>query len=312
MQLLNLMARVMGTVHRIMTVAVKQHKVGTLVVRAVPILMMDFEPILRGKGQATPSTFPVLSLQELLVLGWKAGIVAEAQAPVGPVPIVGAAGARDFHRPSDGRGGMLRQCLGLAKDNPPVFALPVSVHPPPIAFVRMAPQSPAAELMMHAVVHHGKDGLGDDVGIVPRPACNDGPEGLDQSLLAGAAIPSDHGARASQVTLLRLPTGFAQRFKAEKFAHTMLAAAMATNGILAHIEAEKIASHLALVGMQGRGDASFAGFEAQTDLLEPLCGALLEDEECVQVAMEEQGVVRISHYRRLPVDAMLPAWDAAT
>src|SRR5262249_43349699 len=75
MQLLNLMARVMGTVHRIMTVAVKQHKVGTLVVRAVPILMMGFEPILRGKGQATPSTFTVLSLPELLVLWWKAGIV---------------------------------------------------------------------------------------------------------------------------------------------------------------------------------------------------------------------------------------------
>src|SRR5262249_59684359 len=122
MQLLNLMARVMGTVHRIMTVAVKQHKVGTLVVRAVPILMMDFEPILRGKGQATPSTFPVLSLQELLVLWWKAGIVAEAQAPVGPVPIVGAAGARDFHRPSDGRGGVLPPCLGVAPNKPPLLS----------------------------------------------------------------------------------------------------------------------------------------------------------------------------------------------
>ena len=48
MQLLNLMARVMGTVHRIMTVAMKQHKVGNPGVCAVPILMMDFEPIICG------------------------------------------------------------------------------------------------------------------------------------------------------------------------------------------------------------------------------------------------------------------------
>src|SRR5262249_57197836 len=120
----------------------KQHKVGPLVVRAVPILMMDFEPILRGKGQATPSTFTVLSLQELLVLWWKAGIVAEAQAPVGPVPIVGAAGARDFHRPSDGRGGGLRQGLGLGQGNPPAFSLPVSGPPPPTTLLRVAPQRP--------------------------------------------------------------------------------------------------------------------------------------------------------------------------
>jgi hypothetical protein len=32
MQLLNLIARVMGTVHRIMTVAMKEHKVGDPVV----------------------------------------------------------------------------------------------------------------------------------------------------------------------------------------------------------------------------------------------------------------------------------------
>jgi hypothetical protein len=45
MQLLNLMARVMGTVHPIMTVAVKQHQVGEPRIGAVRILMMHFEPI---------------------------------------------------------------------------------------------------------------------------------------------------------------------------------------------------------------------------------------------------------------------------
>jgi hypothetical protein len=78
MQLLNLMARVMGTVHRIMTVAMKEHKVGNPVVCAVPILMMDFEPIFCGKVQMTPPTFTVLSLQEPLVLWRQAGIVSEA------------------------------------------------------------------------------------------------------------------------------------------------------------------------------------------------------------------------------------------
>jgi hypothetical protein len=75
------MARVMSTVHRIMTVAVQQPKVGDPVVRVVPVLMMHFEPIIRGKVQATPPTLPVLPLQELLLLGRKVGRGAEAQAP---------------------------------------------------------------------------------------------------------------------------------------------------------------------------------------------------------------------------------------
>ena len=54
------MARIMGTVHRIMTVAVKQHKVGDPVVRVVPVLMMNFDPILRGEVQTTPATLAAL------------------------------------------------------------------------------------------------------------------------------------------------------------------------------------------------------------------------------------------------------------
>jgi hypothetical protein len=60
MQLLNLLARVMGTVHRIMTVTVKEHKVGESMVHAVRILMMDFDPITGGEIQTTSSTFAAL------------------------------------------------------------------------------------------------------------------------------------------------------------------------------------------------------------------------------------------------------------
>jgi hypothetical protein len=66
MQLLSLMALVMGTVHRIMTVPVKQSQVREPVVRAVPILMMDFDPITTGEVQSTPSTLTALRPQELL------------------------------------------------------------------------------------------------------------------------------------------------------------------------------------------------------------------------------------------------------
>ena len=68
MQLLNLMARVMGTVHPIMTVAVKQHQVGEPRIGAVLILMMHFEPITCCEVQPTRSTFAALSPQELLLL----------------------------------------------------------------------------------------------------------------------------------------------------------------------------------------------------------------------------------------------------
>ena len=44
---------------------------------AVPILMMDFELIIRGKVQVTLPTFTILSLQELLVLWRQAGMTVE-------------------------------------------------------------------------------------------------------------------------------------------------------------------------------------------------------------------------------------------
>jgi hypothetical protein len=167
------MARVMGTVRRIMTVAVQQPKVGDPVVRVVPVLMMHFEPIIRGKVQAPPPTLPVLPLQELLLLWRKAGIGAEAQAPGGPGPIIGAALPRDCAMPGDRRGRRLRQPLGLPQHDEAVFALPLPVHPPPLPFVWMTPEGPSAALRMQPVIALGKDSLGDDVGVVAGPARND-------------------------------------------------------------------------------------------------------------------------------------------
>src|SRR5262249_21098357 len=178
MQLLSLMALVMGTVHRIMTVPVKQSKVREPVVRAVPILMMDFDPITAGEVQSTPFTFTALRPQELLFLWREARISPQSQAPVRPVPIVRAVGACDFDMPSDRHVRMFGKRLGFANDNAPVFALPVPVHTPPVAIVRMAPQSPPAQLVMDAIIHLAKDGLRHDVGIVPRPAGNDGSQSL--------------------------------------------------------------------------------------------------------------------------------------
>jgi hypothetical protein len=143
MQLLNLMALVMGTVHRIMTVTVKQHKVREPMIRAVPILM-NFHPIIGGEVQSTPSTLAALDPQACLRLWRKARIPPQPQAPVGLIPIVGAASARDFGVPGHGRFRMSGKRLGLAEDNPPVFALPVPVHAPPIALVMMAPVGPSA------------------------------------------------------------------------------------------------------------------------------------------------------------------------
>jgi hypothetical protein len=144
MQLVNLMALVMGTMHRIMTVTVEQHKVREPMIRTVPIPMMHFHPIICGEVQSTPSTFAALDPQEFLLLWREARIPPQPQAPVGPIPIVGAAGARYFGVPGNGRFGMSGKRPGLAEDNPPVFALPIPVHAPPIALVMMAPVGPSA------------------------------------------------------------------------------------------------------------------------------------------------------------------------
>jgi hypothetical protein len=159
MQRLNLMARVMGTVHRIMTVTVAQHKVGEPRVRAVPILMMHFDPITGGDVQSTSPTCAVLPPQECLFPRRKARIPSQSQAPVGPVPIVGATGSRDFDMARNGRFRMPRKRLGLAKDNHPVFTRPIPGQAPSIPLVMVPPTGPSAELMMHAMIHLRKDTL---------------------------------------------------------------------------------------------------------------------------------------------------------
>src|SRR5215472_7845447 len=124
-------------------------------------------------------------------------------------------------------------------------------------------------------------------------------------------MPSDHSARAPQVTLLGLPTGCDQRLEAQGLTSPVLSASMAANTILADVEAEKVAPRLTLVGMQGVGDTGFARFEPQTDVLQPPFRPILQGHERLQVTMKDQRIIRISHHRRLPVEAMLPAWDAA-
>jgi hypothetical protein len=180
--------------------------------------------------------------------------------------------------------------LGFTKDNHPVFALPVPVHMPPVALMRMAPQRPPAQLVMDAMIHLDKDGLRHDVGVVPRPAGNDGSQSLGQGLLARAAMPSDQGARAPQVTLLGIPTRCDQRLETQGLTRSVLSASMAANTILADVEAEKVAPRLPLVGMQSVGDAGFARFEPQADVLQPPFRPILQGHERLQVPMKDQRI----------------------
>lgn len=76
-----LMAFVMGIVHRIMTVPVKQYTVREPGIRAAPILMMDFDPITDGEVQSTPSTFAALSPQELQFPWREARIAPQSRSP---------------------------------------------------------------------------------------------------------------------------------------------------------------------------------------------------------------------------------------
>ena len=71
---------------------------------------------------------------------------------------------------------------------------PVAGHPPTIPLVGVSPARPAAELMMDAMVHLGERRLGGDVGVVSRPASDDGAECRDQVLLVGASMASDYRA----------------------------------------------------------------------------------------------------------------------
>jgi hypothetical protein len=84
------------------------------------------------------------------------------------------------------------------------MTVPVAGHPPAIALVGVSPTSPAAELMMDAMVHLGERRLGGDVGVVSRPASDDGAECSDQMVLVGASMASDEGACPSQADVRTL------------------------------------------------------------------------------------------------------------
>jgi hypothetical protein len=114
------------------------------------------------------------------------------------------------------------------------------------------------------------------------------------------------------VTLLGVPTGCDQRLKAEGLTHTVLAASVSANGILADVEGEKVAPHVALVGVEGVGETGLTRFKPQTHLLQPPFRPVLQGHERLQVTMQNQRIISVSHHRRLPVAAMLPARDAAT
>jgi hypothetical protein len=125
-------------------------------------------------------------------------------------------------------------------------------------------------------------------------------------------MPSDQGARAPQVTRLGIPTRVDQRLEAQGLPRPVLSASMAAHAILADVEAEQVAPRLPLVGLQGVGDAGFARFEPPTDVLPPAFRPILQGHERLQVTMKDQRIISISHHRRLPGAALLPARDAAT
>ena len=159
MQRLNLMARVMGTGHRIMTATMQEQQVRKALMRTVLLLVMHFSQITCGAVQSTSSTRAILDPEELLFPRRQACIPSESQSPVGPVPLIENAGACDFHMSGHGRFRMPRKRLGLAKDNHPVFTLPIPVYAPSIPLVMVPSKGPSAELMMHAMIHLRKDTL---------------------------------------------------------------------------------------------------------------------------------------------------------
>ena len=63
--------------------------------------------------------------------------------------------------------------------------------------------------------------------------------------------------------------------------------------------------------MRGVGDMGFAWFEPQTDVLQPPFRPIMQGHERLQVTMKDQRIISISHHRRLPGAALLPARAAA-
>jgi hypothetical protein len=69
MQLLNPMALVMSTVHRIVTVAMEEGQVGQPVIGPIPIPMMHFGPVLTREVQSTMVTATLLGCEEFPLEG---------------------------------------------------------------------------------------------------------------------------------------------------------------------------------------------------------------------------------------------------
>src|SRR5215469_3610530 len=96
MQLLNPMALVMSTVHRIVTVAMEEGEVGEPVIGSIPIPMMHFGLVLAREVQSTLVTATLLGCEKFPLAGREASIVSQSFAPIRPVSVKRASPTRHF------------------------------------------------------------------------------------------------------------------------------------------------------------------------------------------------------------------------
>jgi len=108
MQLLNPMALVMSTVHRIVTVAMEEGQVGQPVIGPISILMMYFGLVLAREVQSTLVTAPLLGCEEFPFERRQASVVSQSFAPIRPVSVKRTSPTRDFGMSRD-------RCFGVPR-----------------------------------------------------------------------------------------------------------------------------------------------------------------------------------------------------
>ena len=158
---------------------------------------------------------------------------------------------------------------------------------------------------MDAMIHLGERRLGGDVGVVSRPAGDDGAECRDQVVLVGASMASDYGACPLQVAPLRRLAGPDEGLEAQPLSRAILPTAVGADAVLAYRKAQEVEAYLFVGGFEGMCDTGFTRFQLQADALEPGFCPGAEGLERLRVSVQNDHIVGIANDRGTPIEAML-------
>ena len=94
--------------------------------------------------------------------------------------------------------------------------------------------------------------------------------------------------------------GFDDGFEAQSVSTYVYASVCLTSLELTYVEAQEVETHISIVRCQCMGDPSFAGFQFQSHVFEPVIYHFLDFFDRLEISMENNQIICIADYLGFP------------